>query len=214
MLSKKSGSSIFVFTLISIFATTALGCGFDEEVEGSHEDDASESHQGIVDTVIIDGLAYHADEVSELTDGFVHYAVTREANADGVILGFLDDASFEEFRAGYLASLESAPGSLEAALFQRKVSKFYNDTGFGDKLLELSPGASVRDLATNACNCRNRIESVKAARKNSAGTMLYDFEEFGGDDLWIAPGAEITDLATRSHNGSSWANDANSLEVL
>lgn len=97
--------------------------------------------------------------------------------------------------------------------FLRHNSKFYEDQGYGNKLLELSPGESARDLGTHPCGCNNVISSLKAS-DDALYTKIYDFTNFASDTWWIATGAEISNLGNYTQSdGESWLNQISSIEV-
>ncbi len=196
-------SSHFVASiLLSSSLALAAGCA----VQGAEEVHDPDAELAARLPVIFEGVTYEADDFDALGVHPVHFGVTEVSVRDGHVLAFSDEAERDRAVIGD----RQVKGGTQNLL--RHNSKFYADTSYGDKLLELGPGEASNDLALHPCNCRNQISSLKAS-DDALITRVYDIEGLTGDSWGIATGAEISNLGQYTHNGFSWNNDINSISV-
>jgi hypothetical protein len=186
-----------ITTLITGSLALGAGCAMDAAPSSATADPRL--------PVVFEGATHSAAEFEGLAIHPVHFGVTKDSIRDGYVLAFTDPADRD---ASVSANLPKSTGTQSLL---RHNSKFYRNTSFSDKVLELGPGEAALDLS-GACNCLNQISSLKAS-DDALITRIYDLLNLTGDSFGIATGAEISNLASYTHNGFSWDNDTNSIEI-
>ncbi|HEU4731002.1 MAG TPA: hypothetical protein VFT22_24075 [Kofleriaceae bacterium] len=186
-----------VGTLVLGSLAMSAGCGVDDPPSSTAADSRL--------PVVFEGKTYTAAEFDALALHPVHFGVTKDSIRDGYVLAFLDAAE----RDARVSEGHARSDGTQSIL--RHNSKFYRDVSFNDKVLELGPGEAALDLS-GACNCLNQISSLKAS-DDALITRVFDLINLGGDSFGIATGAEISDLGPYTHNGFTWDNDINSIEI-
>jgi hypothetical protein len=210
-------------TLVSTFTRTSLAalaaaslftaCGVDADGPDPVDEVASEPGAEARPSapVIFEGVRYAPAEFLALGVRPAHFASTVESARDGYVYAFATADERDRFATEQALSRPGDDG--KQSLFKRKESRFYDLTGYSDKVLELDPGEAVLDLSTNPCGCNQDISSIKASEE-ALFTRVYDLPDLKGDSWSIPSGSEISNLGQyiRS-NGQSWDQDISSIEL-
>lgn len=193
--------------VLAISGCIATGCAADGETAANANGEPTAS-------IVFEGVSYSPREFAALGVSAPHLVSTAESARDGMVYAFATSLARDAF-------VDSLPQKEFVPSFNRNNSKFYEDTSYGNKLLELGVGEAVLDLGTHPCNCNQMISSIKASQ-DARWTKIYDAVDLNPDfgEWWISSGAEIVDLSAIIQGNESsadsdvtWNNDISSIEV-